>query len=572
MSSADENLITAVEVMRRIRSRLGMDQETPPGFGGGALDSSGARSLPRVPRLRPLLDIKQSYALGELLGCDDIDFVSNAYNALLRRAPDESAMNFVNALRDGSLTKVEVLGHLRFSQEGMRYEVHVDGLLVPYKLRMWRRKRYVGPFLRWLVSIGQIGRLFDRQNAHMAIASAEIQSCREVVNNLAGQVEGLLSSIEAAILQFPRMPTVNQLRIEIDEHFERILLHEAHAEKIEGWLKGEFKNREDLRARLDSYGDRLTEIECRAETSWAQLNELASEQSAREERVVGSVSSFEDRLNNITESCENLRSEVGLNGNRILQLEVNAGESSERRRPGFDQGSQRESSLDALYAAFEDDFRGPRELIRQRVAPYLDFVEATSAGLAGTPIVDLGCGRGEWLELLRERGYIARGVEINKVFIDVCRGRGLEVINEDAITALRALDSNSVGMVSIMHLAEHLPFVDLIALVDESLRVLVPGGGLIVETPNPENALVSRCAFYMDPTHRNPLPPEMLRWMVKARGFMFVEIERLFVGRQIEAAKYLEEDIPGALAVNQLLTPLHASLDYAVLARKQRSA
>jgi len=123
-----------------------------------------------------------------------------------------------------------------------------------------------------------------------------------------------------------------------------------------------------------------------------------------------------------------------------------------------------------------------------------------------------------------------------------------------------------------MHLAEHLPFTALIVLLDEALRVLIPGGGLIMETPNPENALVSRWAFYMDPTHRNPLPPEMLRWMVEARGFMFAEIRRLFEGRPVDAAAYLQDDIPGAHAVNELLAPSHASLDYAILARKPDAA
>ncbi|MDA3877375.1 MAG: hypothetical protein PF483_09835, partial [Halothiobacillus sp.] len=140
MSQVDENLITAEDVMRRVRGRLGMEQGSPMSSGVVSSEANGARSLPRAPRLRASIDVKQTYVLGELLGCDDLDFVSNAYQVLFRRAPDKNALDFVNALRDGSLTKVEVLGHLRFSQEGMRHGVHVDGLLIPYKLRVWRRK------------------------------------------------------------------------------------------------------------------------------------------------------------------------------------------------------------------------------------------------------------------------------------------------------------------------------------------------------------------------------------------------------------------------------------------------
>lgn len=225
-------------------------------------------------------------------------------------------------------------------------------------------------------------------------------------------------------------------------------------------------------------------------------------------------------------------------------------------------------ALDPFYAAFEDRFRGDRSLIRIRVEPYLTLMREAGAGTPEAPILDIGCGRGEWLELLHDSGLIGRGIDINRVFIDMCRSRGLEVIEGDAIESLREMPDGSVGAITAMHVVEHLPFETAIALLDEARRVLRPGGLIILETPNPENLSVGHHWFYMDPTHRNPLPPESLRWIVEARGFDDVRIERLFVARELNVPSPLPEDVPGAAAVNALLTSMSAAQDYAIVARR----
>ncbi len=189
--------------------------------------------------------------------------------------------------------------------------------------------------------------------------------------------------------------------------------------------------------------------------------------------------------------------------------------------------AERGHLLDAFYAAFEDRFRGTREDIRQRVSVYLPLVRDAGAGTSAAPIVDLGCGRGEWLELLRDQRLEARGIDSNRVMIAICRERELEVVEDDAIEHLQAQKAGSVGAITAMHVIEHLPFAHLIDLFDEALRVLKPGGIVVFETPNPENLLVGACTFYSDPTHQRPLPPEPMRFIAEARGFSDVRILRL---------------------------------------------
>lgn len=183
--------------------------------------------------------------------------------------------------------------------------------------------------------------------------------------------------------------------------------------------------------------------------------------------------------------------------------------------------------LDAFYLSLEDRFRGTRDEIMERQRSYLPFLLDQKIGSKQMPILDIGCGRGEWLELLAESGLEARGVDLNRHFVAACKERGLNVIEGDAIECLRDLPTGSMGAVTGFHIIEHLPLEKLIRLIDETVRVLKPGGLAIFETPNPQNVLVSCHNFYIDPTHRNPLPGVTVQFMLEARGLCDVQILHL---------------------------------------------
>jgi ubiquinone/menaquinone biosynthesis C-methylase UbiE len=189
--------------------------------------------------------------------------------------------------------------------------------------------------------------------------------------------------------------------------------------------------------------------------------------------------------------------------------------------------NEEQNLLDAFYVAFEDQFRGNREDILDRLKVYLPLIQEAKIGTPLTPILDVGCGRGEWLELLQKSGYTARGIDINRVMLEQCQSRDLEVIEADVITYLQSLPDASLGAVTGFHIIEHLPFTMLIKLFDESVRVLKPGGLVIFETPNPDNLLVGSNTFYIDPTHRNPLPNLMISFLAESRGLSQVTIMKL---------------------------------------------
>jgi len=180
-----------------------------------------------------------------------------------------------------------------------------------------------------------------------------------------------------------------------------------------------------------------------------------------------------------------------------------------------------------FYASFEDKFRGSRELIKSRLRAYLPFIEPLLHIYPKGALVDLGCGRGEWLELTAETGFQPLGVDIDDSMLQYAQALGLSVQKMDALAFLKQLPDCSQTVVSGFHIVEHIAFVQLQQLVQEAKRVLVPGGLLILETPNPENLMVGTSSFYLDPTHQRPIPPDLLHFLTEYYGYSRQKIIRL---------------------------------------------
>jgi len=176
--------------------------------------------------------------------------------------------------------------------------------------------------------------------------------------------------------------------------------------------------------------------------------------------------------------------------------------------------------LDAMYMAFEDRFRGTRSEIKRRLSVYMPHLNKIRSEKGDISILDVGCGRGEWLELLKESGYRAKGIDINVVALMECKELGLDVTESDIIQYLKGLERDSLDVLSGFHIIEHLSFRALIELLDEALTVLKSGGMILFETPNPANILVSSYDFYRDPSHQKPLHPETMNFIAGSRGFV----------------------------------------------------
>ena len=181
--------------------------------------------------------------------------------------------------------------------------------------------------------------------------------------------------------------------------------------------------------------------------------------------------------------------------------------------------SENKIDYDKFYFDFENEFRGSRALIKSRHQIYLPIVQDLINEIGDQPILDIACGRGEWLELLQENHFSACGIDINAASLEEAKKLNLDVQCQDAFEYLAKINDSTFILVTAFHLIEHLELTDMLILIDEIKRVLIPGGKIILETPNPENFVVSGHDFYLDPTHRNPLPPVMMEFVLRQRGF-----------------------------------------------------
>jgi O-antigen chain-terminating methyltransferase len=176
------------------------------------------------------------------------------------------------------------------------------------------------------------------------------------------------------------------------------------------------------------------------------------------------------------------------------------------------------------HAEFEKQFRGSREEILERQKIYVPILEKAARAVgSGARFLDLGCGRGELLELARGAGLSAAGVEADETLAEAGRRRGLDVRAADLFDALWAEPEGSLAGVTALQVVEHLPWAAVRTLVDLAYQRIRPGGCLVVETINPASAYAMR-AFYLDPTHRQPVPAEMAHFLFSQAGFRDVEV------------------------------------------------
>jgi SAM-dependent methyltransferase len=192
--------------------------------------------------------------------------------------------------------------------------------------------------------------------------------------------------------------------------------------------------------------------------------------------------------------------------------------------PASPQLAEANPDSDWLYLRFEDSQRGPETLIRDRQRAYLPDISAASDRCGkDAKALDLGCGRGEFLELCREAGVPAEGVDSNGAMVARCREKGLEARQGDLLSALADLRDESLAGVTAFQVVEHLPPPVLVRFIRSAALKLKPGGVIILETINPAcpEAMLN---FWMDLTHERPLMPATLRFLVKEAGFRDVQV------------------------------------------------
>ncbi len=521
------------------------------------------------------LEQKSFYTLGELLQFRDEHFIRNAFLTLLHREPDSSGLqHYLIKLREGALTKVDILGRLHYSREGRLINTKIKGLLAPFIIQ----SAYHIPVLGNLMAVASLLLRSSALIRRLRAMEAQNDYRHTQTDSVAGRITRL------AKIVFQAQTTIQEFATQQRVEFTQLkLLADAKTNRIE--LTDLEKNLRDFvhtKMVTTQVTDTLAQLKVLLNT---KANTVDLEQATQQLRTTLDAKTDTAEFAPIKQQAQSigdLHSQLHDHKRTILDQQRRLGlllEEVRKRLPeplNTEQltvvSDEQDHLLDAMYATFEDQFRGTRKDIKDRQRVYLPVIRECGAGTAEAPVLDIGCGRGEWLELLRDNQLTGLGVDLNRVFVQQCRTDGLNVIEQDALTYLHGLPNNTLGALTGFHIIEHLPLKTLITLFDETLRVLQPGGVAIFETPNPENLVVGACNFYMDPTHRNPLPPAMSQFLAEARGFVRCEIRRINQLALSDRLRLLEPGMPGAVELNPLIhmTNEHyfTAPDYAVIGYK----
>ena len=485
--------------------------------------------------LQPRFETRDNYRVEDFLCFNDHIFVRNAYRGILQREPDDTGFaQYLEALRSGRLNKLDILARLRYSPEGRARNVFVAGL----KGAQWRRL-YRVPVLGYLLelSVGLI-RLpkllasVRQLEAHTAAQDERLAAyINEKAHSLAQQITEMAQNVTAQLAETreseQRIAQLNQQQLKALFREQRELTEDQNRLKTE---ITHFRNDTENKFKAHTLADEI-QLEKHQE-----LQEFVAKQ--------------------IVEKLQRTRAELVLQEQRFAGLSVaNQAVSSGAAR---DTVADTPSAMDLLYVALEDQFRGTRDHIQEALRVYLPILQKANVT---SEILDVGCGRGEWLELLKAEGYKAYGIDVNRISVGQCRESDVDAQEADALAHLRSLANDSLNCITAFHFVEHVSLEELVSFVDQALRVLRPGAILILETPNPENLIVGSCNFYFDPTHRNPLPPLTMKCILESRGFDRLE--------ELELHPMLEERLKGSDEITQRFNALfYGAMDYAIVAHK----
>ncbi len=481
--------------------------------------------------------------LEALLGQDGPAFVTTAYAAILHRAPDKAGAAYMQAQLAAGRSKILLLGQLRYSPEGEQVGVDIPGLRRRFRVHRVYALPLVGPVMRAANAVVR------RTGLSHTLAGAPAGGVAVAESPIASDAPGRSGAVPSAARG--AVPVISMADPELERQVAQL---DSRLDAMEDSLTASLLALADRVAAQTARLDRLARLEAMLEDG-----SLATKLDAADALRLGADS----RLAQVEATVAQNRQDVIDQQRRIgLMLEAL------RRRSGpvsaeelAELNAQDDHAFDSLYVAFEDRFRGTREDITQRQRFYLPILAEANAGSPDRPIVDVGCGRGEFLELMRDQGLTARGVDFNDSMAEACRALGLDAVAGDAVSYLAQQTPGSLGAVTGFHIIEHLPFKVMVRLFDEALRALAPGGVMIFETPNPANLLVGSRWFYMDPTHRNPLPAEMVAMIAEARGFTRISIVELH-----PSGLHFAGGDPVLRA--ELDRLFHGPQDYALLARK----
>jgi SAM-dependent methyltransferase len=326
--------------------------------------------------------------------------------------------------------------------------------------------------------------------------------------------------------------------------------HLASVHTLE-WVESNIDGYKDARDEIQRHLEALLARERRNDTA---LHALA----AQHEELRAALSVIQQAAHNLKREIEKLS--PGSPETRIPHPRSQAFDTEPRTPPDPGSPDPRPSSqfddFDShKYVGFEDRFRGSPDEIRRRMHDYLPIFRNT------TDVLDVGCGRGEFLELLRDEGVAARGIDVNAAMVEVCRGKGLAAETMDALAYLRQLPDSSLGGLFAAQVVEHLEPRYLMRLLDAAFDKLRPGAPIVLETINPACWFAFFESYIRDLTHVRPVHPDTLKYLLIATGFQRVEISYRAPYPESDKLQRLPQGSGAPTSLDDMVETLNANVE-----------
>ena len=351
------------------------------------------------------------------------------------------------------------------------------------------------------------------------------------------------------------LPRQQEFNAAVVEHINRNMAlgleaHHASANTIE-WMAGTIDGYRDARDEVERHLEALLARERRNDTAVRAL-------VAQHEELRSALSVVQQAAHNLKREIEKLSA-----GNPKTQIpnpksqdEPRTSTIPDSRIPNPDDVASQFDDLDShKYVGFEDQFRGSPDDIRRRVEDYLPVFENAS------DVLDVGCGRGEFLELLRDRGVRAQGIDINPAMVEVCRGKGLQAETGDALAYLGGLPDSSLGGLFAAQVVEHLEPRYLMRLLDAAFDKLRPGAPIVLETINPACWFAFFESYIRDLTHVRPVHPDTLKYLLVATGFQRVEIRYQAPYPEADKLQTLAHGSGAPTSLDDMIETLNANVE-----------
>lgn len=474
----------------------------------------------------------QTVDVGPLLGLGYEEFVKACYEKILLRDLDrEGAYHHVNRLHNREISKLELIYEFARSEEGCQKGIKLRGRKIRYQSLRFFRKLFrvpvVGRVFRFIYNLFGINRVINS----LVNWNRDIVVRADKLEQLCGALEG---HIEAS-----------------ERHIEAL---ERHIEALE---RGVEEERNFSSSFVSSYEDRMEPLELNVRNN----NTLLEKYEGLFEKHQISIDQYEDDINNLIVQVSNLN--AARSSMKPAVVEIKGEKQQNTNVEEVVSGADSYYSID--YFDFENRFRGSQEHVKNAQRIYLPYFKACEN------VVDIGCGRGEFVELLVENGIGIKGVDLYLPYVEYGKMNGLPVFHGDGIEFLK--QQEQVDGIFVGQVVEHISVQQIIELCAVAYEKLTDGSYLIMETPNPTSLAIYTESFYRDPSHNKPVHPETLKYITEKRGFSDVQILYTEGSRLPYHIPKLSDENEGRehefdVAMQRVENLLYGSQDYAVIAKK----